>query len=264
MHNYRNIYFFVTENTARKKWKYLRDQFAVELGKIPPLRSGDCGDSGTMSKWPYFRALMFLKDIVTARQSSGNLCTIASTTIEPGETSVPASETQSTSEQGGNVELETEGCTETFGDGTSGTSSITLPTTSTTPAGKRKRVSTENFNECILNLEKQKVQYLQEKAARQHDDEDLQFFKSLLPHVRRIPDVHKLSFRNKVQELVQTFAYHHDYSPSQHSQLPYHSPSGPGSTLQDIPSTTPVMYELQDNGTYNVLHTPSNTNIQSH
>ena len=59
-------------DVLKKKWKYLRDQFAVEFGKVQPLRSGQAAHAET-SKWQHFAALMFLKDIVKPRMSSGNL-----------------------------------------------------------------------------------------------------------------------------------------------------------------------------------------------
>ena len=60
------------------------------------------------------------------------------------------------------------------------------------------------------SIEKQKLQCL-EKAAKSkekvREDEDLQFFESLLPHVRKIAPENKLLFRNRVQQLVQDYAY---------------------------------------------------------
>ncbi|RZF32545.1 hypothetical protein LSTR_LSTR011324 [Laodelphax striatellus] len=70
----------------RKKWKYLRDQFAVELGKIKPSCSGDPG-STYEPRWPHFKSLMFLKDVVEARPSSGNLTTKKKSTHDDTEVS---------------------------------------------------------------------------------------------------------------------------------------------------------------------------------
>lgn len=38
-------------------------------------------------------------------------------------------------------------------------------------------------------------------------DEDKQFFDSLIPHIKKIPEVQKLTFRNEIQNLVQRYAY---------------------------------------------------------
>lgn len=74
---------------------------------------------------------------------------------------------------------------------------------------KRKRGSNETFNNALLNLERQRVQHRQKKSLQQRDiGEDLFFFfKSLLPHVRKIPGSKKLAFRNCIQKLVEQFAY---------------------------------------------------------
>ena len=57
----------------KKKWKYLRDQFAIEWGKLPPARSGDSAEDTQLPKWQYFKSLLFLKDIVTPRTTKGPL-----------------------------------------------------------------------------------------------------------------------------------------------------------------------------------------------
>lgn len=173
----------------RKKWKYLRDQFAVELGKIPPSRSGDAGDSASTSKWPHFQSLLFLKDIVRPRFSTGNLVTEPE--IHPtssGEAEAPADDvedsshvsecTDTTSYQEEEKEIVEE-------DTANYVRHSSSPTVQSIQGRKRKRGANETFNNALLNLERQKVQYLQEKSSRQRDidDEDLFFFKSLLPHV---------------------------------------------------------------------------------
>ncbi|VVC93449.1 unnamed protein product, partial [Leptidea sinapis] len=54
------------ENKIRKKWRYLRDQFAVELGKIHCNWMED-EENVNSPKWPYFKSLLFLKDQVRPR-----------------------------------------------------------------------------------------------------------------------------------------------------------------------------------------------------
>lgn len=76
-----------TEAVVKKKWKYLRDQFAVELGKYPPPRSGDAADATQSSKWQYFHLLHFLKDIVKPRASTGNVSSVIAN--ENAEASIP-------------------------------------------------------------------------------------------------------------------------------------------------------------------------------
>ena len=64
---------FFSCSLRRKKWNYLTDQFSVEFGKIKPPRSGDPGGESCELKWPHYRSLLFLTDIVKPRASSSNL-----------------------------------------------------------------------------------------------------------------------------------------------------------------------------------------------
>ena len=57
----------------RKKWKYLRDQFSVKFGKIKSPHSGDLGGESYEPKWPHYRSLLFLKDMVKPRALSSDL-----------------------------------------------------------------------------------------------------------------------------------------------------------------------------------------------
>lgn len=51
----------------------MRDQFVIEHGKIRVPRSGDGASTSYEPKWPYYKSLLFLKDIIKARKSSGKL-----------------------------------------------------------------------------------------------------------------------------------------------------------------------------------------------
>lgn len=72
----------------RRKWNYLRDQFNVEYSKINTPRSGDAAETATEPKWPYFKQMLFLKDIATPRASSSNLKPKAPTMTEKRESHV--------------------------------------------------------------------------------------------------------------------------------------------------------------------------------
>ena len=59
----------------------------------------------------------------------------------------------------------------------------------------------------LLQLRK-KAKFLEEAMEnRQPENEDLLFFRSLEPHVNNIPANMKLCFRNRIQEVVDEFAY---------------------------------------------------------
>nr|CAD7444604.1 unnamed protein product [Timema bartmani] len=212
----------VEENTLRKKWKYIRDQFCVELGKIPPSRSGDTVEGSPTSKWAYFKSLLFLKDSVKPRASCGNLPnpptgqTLSATIIGSSHYGEPTEDFENSQDQ---EEISDEEAvkqlkeTDVLFQPTQSTLSMTTPTTK-----KKKRQCADTYNETLLNIEKEKMQYLQEMSEKKRkseiEDEDLLFFKSLLSHVRKIPASRKLYFRSQVQELVEQFAYNQESSSS--------------------------------------------------
>lgn len=160
----------------RRKWKYLRDQFAVEVGKYPPAPLRDVAGDIQTSKWQYFQLLLFLKDVVKPRPSTKNFASVF--VSDAAEALFPCS-----SESGDRTDVEP-----------------TLDSEEGVPASPAHSHDTESI----------KLQYLIEKSLQKQDkddDEDLMFFKSLLPHIKKIPDENKLTFRNCIQELVQQFAY---------------------------------------------------------
>ena len=73
----------ISENDLRKKWKYLREKFSSDYSKRLVGKSGDTTNSYPSSKWPYFQQLMFLKDIVQTRASSGPIAPSIDTKLEP-------------------------------------------------------------------------------------------------------------------------------------------------------------------------------------
>ncbi|CAL4166370.1 unnamed protein product [Meganyctiphanes norvegica] len=171
------------EFELRKKWKYLRDQFSVEFGKFPLSLSSDASEH-QKSKWKYFHLLTFLKTIVKPRISDKVISDVrTSDTASPGS----------------------------FNNEEDNTDDFEPPLES--QEGTSKFPKTEEYNK--------KFQYILSRSNRKRDreddeyrsrnredtDEDLMFFKSLLTHVRKIPDNKKLKFRNRIQDLVEQFAY---------------------------------------------------------
>lgn len=202
----------VSGAVLRKKWKYLRDQFSVECSKIKPPRSGDAAETATEPKWPYFKRMLFLKDIVTPRASSSNLKPKAPSVTDDKEVgrehdvSLCADEQETDSIDLNVAERETpnENVTETQ------PAELNLP--ANPPASqprKRRRLMATNtlFNEQILQLEQQKINTIQSAFQREPDNDDMMFFKSLLPFVAKIPTEQKLRFRSRIQQVVEEFAF---------------------------------------------------------
>ncbi|XP_075163331.1 transcription factor Adf-1-like [Haematobia irritans] len=77
--NWKNIQGVMKKprDQLKKKWKGLRDQFRNEFKKNPAARSGDLGISekeyNNYVVWPHYKSLLFLKDQIKPRKSTGNL-----------------------------------------------------------------------------------------------------------------------------------------------------------------------------------------------
>ncbi|CAG9822198.1 unnamed protein product [Phaedon cochleariae] len=268
------------EAKVRKKWKYLRDQFSVELGKLPVRRSGDAAEDDLQSKWPYFSQLLFLKDIVKPRASSGNLSSGRKSTQQTYEYDASQASTggdrldededdnQTTQdsnqdeivseniEEGGTENNEENGTENVKKDSVHNNLTSPASTSTVTPVTKRRRTLNDTFNASVLEIEKRKLEYLEAKSKRNKDQEDehLLFFKSLLPHVRKIPQSRILSFRCRVQELVNQSAYNETAICTQPStsSSPFScsNSSGYGVPNQNIPpsddNTTAYNFSLTD------------------
>jgi len=86
------------------------------------------------------------------------------------------------------------------------------------------------YNETIIAIEEQKAKFLEEAIKnRQPENEDLLFFRSLLPHIN-IPANIKLRFRNRIQQVVDEFAYHPASSTFQHCPFSLSSSLSPSSS----------------------------------
>jgi hypothetical protein len=68
---------------------------------------------------------------------------------------------------------------------------------------KRKRGNTKyNHQQEMLNLEREKFEWIRQQEDRQDDDDDLLFLKSLLPCMKRMPLSKKLIFRSQILNLL--------------------------------------------------------------
>jgi len=65
---------------------------------------------------------------------------------------------------------------------------------------------------------------------RQPENEDLLFFRSLLPHVNNIPANMKLRFRSRIERVVDEFAYPPVSSTFQHYPFSLSSSSSPSAS----------------------------------
>jgi len=63
--------FCILGEQARKAWENLRDTFRRKLKMDTETKSGQ--GRSEIVKWPFFNTMMFLKDVMIPRESSGNL-----------------------------------------------------------------------------------------------------------------------------------------------------------------------------------------------
>ncbi|KAL3284827.1 hypothetical protein HHI36_018966 [Cryptolaemus montrouzieri] len=199
----------VNEIVARKKWKYLRDQFSVEFGKIPKSRSGEPAPNYTV-KWPYFDSLLFLRDVVKPRTSGRNRTKTAVTTEVEEEMNNVRDEI---SIQGPDLDSDTLPNDDSITSGTSSvkTEYLEIDYNHSLTTQRKRKYDINSWNEEDENIGQPELQYLQEKSnkrSRESDEDDhSSFFKSLLPYVRKIPPNRILSFRGRVQQIVDEYAF---------------------------------------------------------
>lgn len=225
IHNNYNNCVFILENTLRKKWKYLRDQFAVELGKLPESLSGEIT---AKSKWPYFDLLIFLRKIVKVRQTRRLTHVVDSIFEEDVKECVPLSsmikedKTHSFCFEEVNIDQignEEDGEIE---------SKMKLKRHHSQPS-----CTTSFKKRCPQLINSKKDVFLDESKNKEKEfDDDELFFQSLLPHVRKISVSKKMKFRIRIQELVDEFVYQEHAS--SFSSVPS---SNPYSTLSSFHNT---------------------------
>jgi hypothetical protein len=175
------------EEVVKARWKGLRDNFRKELKKADKPRSGDSAPPHT-PRWIHFKALEFFRDVMEPGKMSGNIafptiCIAEQPDSEDTEFNVEPNEVQSTFSA-------------------DATSEIQHPSPTCARAPKRKRgKSNLNYQEEMVRLEKSKLEWLS-KQEEEQNDEDLNFFRSLVPHIKQLPPTRKLFLRSQFQNMV--------------------------------------------------------------
>lgn len=217
------------ENTLRKKWKYLRDQFAVELGKFPKSLSGDIK---AKSKWPHFDLLLFLRKVVKVRKNR-KINNVVDNIFEED-----VKECQPLSNMIKEDDTHDSFCFEEVNIDQIGNEDNDTPSTMRLKRNHSQSPSSTSFKRrCPQSLNSKKdalLKQLQDAAKnkeREFDDDEL-FFQSLIPHVRKISASKKMKFRIRIQELVDEFVYQ-EHAPS-FTSVPS---SNPYSTLSSFHNT---------------------------
>ena len=214
------------ESQLRRKWKYLRDNFAVEYTKA-------C-ESGRASRWQHYDQLLFLQDFVSLRAphtpfrsfKGGNFSAESgqqelsresedSPSFTPGSNRVTDEHRLSDSgAEEGEVRLGRASQENAENqDGPDHHPSTSFSSSAFSLRGwKRKRRAEDDVHKAAPETGRWKAQRSSSPPPALHSnldshDMDLFFFQSLLPHVKRIPQHLKLRFQIRIQSVVEEFAY---------------------------------------------------------
>lgn len=197
-----NILFVV--KSVKTKWRNLRDTFRVILAKCKGAPSGSSGDLCVQPTWPYYQQMLFLKDHMQHRPSSGSL-------QKSTKVSISAARSHANSEVADMLDIEILDSSDfdipfsSFGsqeDIESSTNEVFSPV----PKKKNKKT---HWTDQIVEIEQNKLEIFKERANAENEenDEDWHFFKSMMPHMKAIAPKEKLSCFIKIQQIIEQFAY---------------------------------------------------------
>lgn len=192
--------FLFIGDTIKKKWRGLRDNFRKEFLKQGKPRSGDSGGPKQTSKWAYFESMLFLKDIISNRGSSGNIPSVEGCSSD--DRCLNNEQYNEDEEIEENESLEK--ATKSQGD------SVVSETLRQPFSKKSKR---QDCMESMVQLEKEKIDILK-RASRCNDDPDYHFLMSLLPDLKKIKQDNKLKVRIKLQQVLLEEQERQQYEPS--------------------------------------------------
>ncbi|XP_044258958.1 uncharacterized protein LOC123007628 [Tribolium madens] len=181
--------FNIEVHLAKQKWKNLRDTFRVELKKTKRYR---VSDGTSRSLWAYYEDMYFIKDLLRTRRapdaappnSSSETSEIVSQTIKTEKDSVTFSPSRLTddneSKEASNIVIQ---------------SVRSLQTESEDVDTTNEQIIKRRFKRKWFNEE-------QTEGNEEDQDDDLLFFRSLLPFVKELDQDKKLLFRMNVQQML--------------------------------------------------------------
>lgn len=198
----------------------MRDHFKKELNKVPKGKSGASQEfaSEYTGKWSYFYQMLFLKDVLLPRNTESNLQgrvdlssqandntqnSTQNTDESEDETQITDEPEHTTLSQSEHVEPEILRNESMFAAPSTATVSTDI---STVPKKKQKNCPTKTtsdrstFETELLRIESEKTLLLQNELKK--EDEDLHFFKSLIPYFKKLQPLQKLRVRNEFQTIL--------------------------------------------------------------
>lgn len=179
---------FFSEKIARNKWKNARDYYRRELKK---MEAKGPSEEQVSSTWPFFQQMAFLKNVLTPESRFANL----PLGIVDGE---------DVKEKGCEVRFSSLPWPPSPPDKSSNRFSEAVTSQESNGEGiKRLRRSQERASKDAddATAGKRKAQALQEDQEDSEDD-DLHFFKSLLPYMKKMSGTKKLRLRAQILDLL--------------------------------------------------------------
>ncbi|ERL85020.1 uncharacterized protein LOC109546506 [Dendroctonus ponderosae] len=200
-------------HVVKNKWRGLRDTFRKELNKSKKSKSGDGAESLVISKWPYYKMLLFLSESVARRKLHGNV------SPQKKKTETSDSETEPILEAAGNIinyhpTIEEQSQHMSTKDiqqpSTSDTKATNIPNTRLNSTLLRKKNNNcpkyrrssdrKSMDDKFLETESPKLEIL---SQSEKDDtcSEYQFLMSLLPFLKAVPHKRQLFVRNELHQV---------------------------------------------------------------
>nr|CAH7749531.1 unnamed protein product [Callosobruchus chinensis] len=202
----------VTEAEARKCWKNVRQEYGKQLKKIQS-ESGDGAENEIVCQWPYFEKLNFLSDQFTPRHSSTNFMDETQDTVNSNSEDSNPEENNSDAEQSTSTSItnvmspnaESQDVVSTISTLSRATSRSKYSVSQT---GYKRRLTPQiEIARQLVDIEKEKLALRANKISQDPNDDDIGFFNSLLPYVKKLAPRDKLKFRMNMQNCLFEMLY---------------------------------------------------------
>jgi len=189
---------------AKSKWKNSKDTFRRELQKEPKNRSGAKGDDNFewKSKWPFFKMMLFCRDVLIPSSTSGNL---------PDPDNVLENDTEANTSytslaEDTDIEVDVNSEHAEYSETSSATlDNINLSNNVFKNKTKKSRKIVESNIDSFLALEQKKIKILENAQKNNNEmtnDPDYHFLISLLPYFKDLNALEKLEVRHNIQSIV--------------------------------------------------------------
>lgn len=175
---------FLAEQAKKKQWVLLRDMSGQVADDV--YIKADC-------KWPYFKHMLFLKGVLLPRKTATNIpsASCSHDLLDASSRNSPSSKVSAMN-----------------GENVSSKNFVENDSEITDKISEKPKEKRNSFQDEIINIEKKKIKLFAQKLQTrtcpqiQADDEDMHFFKSILPHIRKFSDLQKMKVRMEFMNII--------------------------------------------------------------